>query len=152
MSSPRPSVPITDWQGGLPPMRPWLLLCGWLPVVLASGCGLSTSDKPVPVTGAVRLDQNPLPTGSVYFCQGGGVPPLEGKITDGKFRVLVPPGTYRVEFRAYRMMVNPPPRTSGAPIDPIENYLPARYHADSDLTAEVRAAGPNHLEFDLASR
>jgi hypothetical protein len=125
--------------------------------MLAAGCG---SDQPtvVPVDGVVRIDGQPLRTGTVRFIPAAGRS-ARGQIqSDGSFRL----GTYReadgaqvgmsrVAITAFEVPagnVNPDvdrPRS--------KSLIPLRYNstANSGLTFEVKPSGTNHAEFDLTS-
>jgi hypothetical protein len=128
--------------------------CG---TVLALGCGKPVAPPPPLglVTGTVTLDGQPLPKASLYFVSTGsqgrgsnGVTNEAGRYEltyDGRHAgALI--GSHRVEIR-----------TGGEGYDKDGNFfetkerLPAKYHVQTKLTAEV-AAGPNEINFDLKSR
>ena len=110
------------------------------------------------VQGEVTLDGQPLGRGSISFRPAAGTtgPTAGAKIVDGRFSI--PPGKslfagkYRVEITATRktgQQVKDP--TFGAMVDQVAQYLPGRYNRSSELTAEVKPAGPNDFKFDLTS-
>ena len=149
--------------------------CGkWLPmgtmptlvvgmfVVLPSafvGCG-RTSDRQA-LEGAVTLDGAPLAEGSITFrpMPGASGPTAGGRITEGKFSVSPRQGTF---VGAFRVEIIATRKTGRKIIDTMwgeeheveqtEQFLPARYNRQSELTAEVTEAGPNRFEFDLTSK
>ena len=116
------------------------------------GCG--RAPVPVPVQGTVTLDGKPLAEGKIFFIFAGKVPESLD-VKDGRYAGKVLPGARRVEIAAYRLKEIPAdiPKSMHALIEPgRENYLPDRYHRDSDLTANVTAAGENDFTFTLVSR
>ncbi len=131
----------------------WIGLLG-LAAVISAGC----SDKPAgisfgEVAGIVTLDGQPLPDATVRFTPAAGRPSFGRTDAQGRYEL-----GYR--GRAWGAVVGPHTvRITTA--DRIENQetgdvrvvrelLPARYHARSELTAEV-AAGENVIDFSLES-
>lgn len=119
------------------------------------GCG-PTVEKTYPVTATVTLDGKPLAEGVLYFFPATGGGAIGGEFRDGAIRFEAPAGTMRVELRAYRLMPGvkaPPEARPGTLIpDPFINYLPAKYHAESTLSATVKSGEPNEFTFELSSR
>jgi len=121
--------------------------------VLLAGCGGSPR---LAVTGTVTLDGTPLKEGYIQFRPLPGTPgPTAGaEIVDGRFSIAEEKGTFagtfRVEITAMR-------DTGGTVMDDMtgknlpahEQYLPAQYNSQSELTAEVTTTGPNQFEFRL---
>jgi hypothetical protein len=129
-------------------------------VAVLAGCG---NDADVaPVDGVVRLDGNPVVSGTVRFLPSAGRA-AEGKIQpDGTFTLgtlgesdgaLI--GTHQVAIIAYepsrRAAGRPPDFTVASP--KIKPLVPMKYMAPgtSGLVFEVKP-GNNHAEFDLKSR
>jgi hypothetical protein len=126
-----------------------------LAIVLA-GCGNRVSR--VPVKGNVTLDGKPIADGYITFkpVPGTSSPAAGGRILDGRFAVGqkggLLPGKFRVEITASR------PNVGKIAIDPethkkytpIEQYLPARYNTQSELTAEVPSS--KDYSFELQSK
>ena len=126
-------------------------------VMAAIGCGeRATPVRPLgQVNGVVTLNGEPLPKAALFFVPAGVEGQASNAVTDqagryelrydGKFIGAVI-GSHRVEIR-----------TGGEGYDKDGNFfetkerLPAKYHAETKLTAEV-AAGPNEINFDLKSR
>jgi hypothetical protein len=128
--------------------RYWLGLLLLIPL----GCG-PKEPIPVGVSGTVNLDGQPLAEGKIFFVTLGKVPEIVD-IAAGHFSGKVLPGERRVEIAAYRPYQIPPEvPESMHPLmkDGKENYLPARYHRDSMLTAEVKETGKNEFTFNLVS-
>lgn len=131
-----------------------LLLCG---AVVFPGCSGDTSR--LAVEGEVTFDGNPLPAGKISFTPmpGTSSPTAGATITDGSFKVAAAkglrPGTFRVEIKALR----PTGKTtrddlSGQPIEQREQYIPARYNAESELAAEIKAGESTQLKFALSEK
>ncbi len=133
-------------------MRHVLLTCSFAFAVLAAtGCGGSGSSA---VTGTVTFDGNPLPDGDILFVDPDGkVAPDAGKIKDGAFAFAVKPGKKKVEIRATKMVATPggkkgPMGDAEMPTD----YIPEKYNAKSELTADIAASGTNSFEFKLLAK
>src|SRR4029079_17294443 len=70
-------------------------------LVVRAGCG---REKPT-LDGTVTLDGEPLASGSVLLVKTDGGLVREGAgIKDGAFQVKLPPGTYRVEINARKVV------------------------------------------------
>jgi hypothetical protein len=119
-------------------------------LVLAAliGCGKS-GPKPAPVSGTVLYDGRPLPEGTVYFKtpQTGSMDALPVK--DGKFEGTAEVGDRRVEVTAYKVQIR---GTEGMKGEVKESLIPPRYNVESNLTAAVKADGPNTFEFKVTSK
>jgi hypothetical protein len=114
---------------------------------LASGCK-PPGPKSYPVSGTVTLDGQPLAEGNVYFktLAEGLIDPLPVK--DGKFEGKAGEGQRRVEIVAYRMV--PVPGEMGGEVP--QSLIAPRFNSQSELTAEVTAAGPNVYDFKVESK
>lgn len=124
-----------------------------LAAVLAAnlGCAGPTTPSPVRVTGTVTLDGRPLADADADFTRDDGDPPARAAVAGGRFETSLPPGKYRVSIKAYRPATKPVYAPPGMAVDAREQYLHPRYNSPTSLTAEVTAAGPNDLTFDLKS-
>jgi hypothetical protein len=116
-----------------------LLLC-------LGGCGETTHT----VSGAVTIDDTPLPDGYIAFVpegsgQGGG-----SEIKNGAYSLKTLPGKYRVEITASKMMALPPGQVGmdGAK-EEVRQYVPEKYNASTELKADVPASGA--MDFKLSS-
>jgi len=121
---------------------------------LLSGCSGRPREKSYPVSGTVTFDGKPLPDGEIYFLGAkGDVQTLA--IKNGTFSGQVGEGSRKVQIVAYRLGKSAAAEsgmTGGMYDQPTkENYIPAKYNAQSTLSAEVKAAGPNQFKFDLVS-
>lgn len=122
-------------------------------IFVAFGCGPG-EPSPVSVHGKVTLDGSPLEDGQISFITPGQVPEMI-EIKDGMYNGNVKWGTRRVEIAKYRPYQIPPevPKSMHPLMkDGKENYLPEKYHRESELSAEVQAKGPNEFNFDLFSK
>jgi hypothetical protein len=132
-----------------------------LAALTAAGCALEAGTPPKQVvSGTVQFDGQPLKKGTIQFqptSQVDGALAV-GTITDGRFAIPADagpsPGKYGVAIYgeddlppapAPGEMPGPPTarKKSGTPIPP-------RYNASSELTAEVKAGGPNVYTFNLS--
>jgi hypothetical protein len=126
-----------------------ILLCG------LAGFGCGSPPPPLPpaeVDGVVTYDGQPVGPGIITFTplsggEGGG-----GIVMDGKYRVNVKaglhPGQYRVEIRWAKPTGEKREASYGQSPDVLAEGLPAKYNAESVLTAEL-AEGKNVVDFNL---
>lgn len=119
----------------------------------AAGCGSATRAQPAraDVSGAVTLDGKPLPAGEISFLALSGEAADTLPITNGAFAGSVSVGPQRVQFAAYttvKRSIFP----DKPPEDVRENSLPANYHAESTLTADIKAGTNPPLSFELTSK
>lgn len=130
--------------------------CLCLVVVCPAICACTPSsphqETTYPVSGTVTLDGQPLAEGQVHFVNREEATVDRVPIQNGKFEGQAKAGKRRVEITAYR---EGPPEPSMPGMDPEPtqvNYIPARYNADSELTAEVtKDASKNQFTFELVS-
>jgi hypothetical protein len=116
-----------------------------------SGC--STEAGKGTVSGTVTLDGQPLKDGLIRFVPvDGQTATAEAMIVDGEFRALLPIGEKRVSISAPKVVGKRPAyQAAGAPsIDIVEELLPARYNAKSELTLNV-TGGRQDADFKLTS-
>jgi hypothetical protein len=134
-----------------------LLLLGGL----WSGCTARKYDgnQRFPLSGEVLLDGQPtIDRGAISFIPLGGDKQRVsgGLIVDGKYQVPEEKGAnagkYRVEIRwakkTGRILKD---ALTGEPYDERKEALPAKYHTNSDLTAEV-AADKTVFDYKLDSK
>jgi hypothetical protein len=123
------------------------LFIAWAAVALAAvGCG--RGDGKVDVTGKVSFDGAAMPDGYVTFTPVGGGAPASGPIAAGQYALAAAPGRHRVEIEASRFVG---PKNPVMGLQPREQYVPARYNADTTLEREVSADGDNVFDFELTS-
>ena len=131
--------------------------CLGLCAVLAGCSGAKYSgDKRYPLVGEVTFEGQPVDLGSIAFIpvsgQGRG---SGGVITDGKYTVPeekgATAGTYRVEIRWLKLTGRKlRDADTGEMYDERREALPDKFHANSDLTAEVPQPENRH-DFKLKS-
>ncbi len=130
-----------------------VVVLAWLTVVV-TGCSSNTSENPESyVTGKVTLDGEPLPEGRLIFTTvklglNDVVP-----IRDGQFSGRVALGDRQVMISVIELMDPPPSTMPGVEESgkvPTET-LPARYNAETTLSATITADGPNEFVFNLVS-
>ncbi|MEQ9071977.1 MAG: carboxypeptidase-like regulatory domain-containing protein [Gimesia chilikensis] len=116
-----------------------------------TGCGGGGADTPElgEVTGIITLDGNPLSGAEVVFEPASGAPSVGKTDESGSYELIYNqdasgalPGQHTVRISKFG--------EPGSPSD-TENQIPAKFNANSKLTAEVKA-GDNTLNFDLESK
>lgn len=118
------------------------------------GCG---GDQRQSLTGTVTLDGQPLAEGSITFMpQAGTTSPSAGaNITEGRFSISAEkgllPGVFRVEITAKRKTGEQVMSDTAGMVEQYEQFLPACYNRESQLTATVPQGG-KPLEFALSSK
>jgi hypothetical protein len=130
-----------------------------LPLALA-GCSRRDYDGPrrFPLAGKVTIDGEPVDFGSISFLPAseGGGRVSGGLIEKGSYAVPEEQGAnagkHRVEIR-WRKLTGKKVRDpdSGEMYDERKEGLPTRFHAESELTAEV-SAEQTTFDFDLKSK
>lgn len=124
------------------------IVCLGVLVVWSAGC--SGGPRMRQVSGQVTLDGKPVPEGDILFKPAAGsLGPDAGRIRDGMFAFLAKEGKHRVEISASRILPGGARGAGGEPVP--EEYIPERYHSNSELTAEVTSAGPNRFDFKLVA-
>lgn len=125
-----------------------------------AGCGRRdyTGEQRFAISGKVTVDGEPMGMGVISFLpqeKGGRV--SGGPISDGEYDVPEPKGpnagVHRVEIHWNKLTgkkIRDPFDKNGL-IDEMMEGLPGKYHAKSELTAEVSPKQTN-FDFDLKSR
>jgi hypothetical protein len=125
-----------------------------LPIMFAvalAGCARETSHGTL--SGTVTLDGAPLASGLIRFIPADGqTPSADATISEGKFTAKVPVGEKRISISApkvvgQRKLYETPDSPTA---DVVDELLPARYNARSELTLTV-TAGAQQKNFDLQS-
>ncbi len=115
--------------------------------LLTSGCG--PRDSRVECSGTVTYAGQPVEEGSIGFFPLADGSRSEGAvITAGRYTARVQPGRHRVEIRGSRPLAGKA-IDSDMPGGIREDYIPKEFNEASTLEAEVPAAGPHALSFDL---
>jgi len=127
------------------PFRAAPLLCC---LAALAGCGPG-GPKTVPVAGSVSFAGQPVAEGEIAFRSAdGATASWAGPIAAGRYAIRSTVGPKRVEIIAVRPRSGAKAKASGEGV-PNEMYVPARYNLESELKAEVTAAGPNEFDFNL---
>src|SRR5262249_11207327 len=126
-------------------------VCGLFVGAVLPGCG----DGQGHVTGTVRFDGQAVAQGMVTFVRSEPGLVREGAIIkDGAFRARVPPGKYRIEVNAQRVVgTGLQSGFNGQPEEVVltEELFPECYNARSELSEEIKA-GARTITLDLKSR
>ena len=129
-------------------------ICLMVPLV-----GCSDTAGRLALSGRVTLDGKPLGEGTITFrpSRSGGGPTAGGQITAGRFSISAGdgllPGDFRVQITAYRSTGRKKVwEVTGEEFEQAEQYLPARYNARSELSAQIKENGSNKFVFELKSR
>jgi hypothetical protein len=134
----------------LPRPAGWTVFAAPLLCCLAalSGCGPG-GPKTVPVSGTVTFAGQPVADGEIAFRSAdGATASWAGRIVAGRYAIRSTVGPKRVEIIAVRPKPGAKPKASGEGVIN-EMYIPDRYNLESELRAEVTAAGPNEFNFTL---
>ena len=136
--------------------RVWLAAGGLLVLGCVALAVWFLRDSEPTVTGRVRLDNEPLPRGSIAWIpiEGTPGPGGGGEInSEGKYEIKrgLRPGRYRVEIRSTRTLPGRPVMNPTVPADLVDeevSVIPERYNTRSREIREIRP-GSNVWDFDL---
>jgi len=112
--------------------------------------GAAPTEKPAAagwaeVSGQVTIDGKPLPDGTITFRPGDAGTVVQGRISEGTFKIDrtsgLRPGPYRIEISSL-----PPGVEPGKP-----EVVPRRYNVASELRREMQQ-GANMLQFELTTQ
>jgi len=119
--------------------------------------GCSTTDRKG-VRGTVTLDDEPLSEGSIAFRPKPGTsgPTAGATIVAGLYSVEDEGGTFVGSFdvqitAARKTGGKVKDMLTGGEVDEYEQYIPAKYNAETELEVEVTEGGPNEFNFELES-
>ena len=127
-----------------------------LATTLVVGCQKDSERQAV--EGTVTLDAEPLAEGGIRLVpkRGTNGPSTGGPIREGRYSIARDKGPFagefKVEITATRdsgKILNHPDE---GPVPITEQYIPARYNTQTELSATVKAGEPNVLNFDLISK
>jgi hypothetical protein len=132
---------------------PW-----WAPLGLFAlaaglvGCG-DSGPKRYPVGGVVKYKSEPIKYGNISFRADNGATG-GADIKDGRYEIPaavgLQEGTYRVAITYPDPKVPAPrPDEPPGPSTPVREMLPAKYNAQSELTAQIKPGAANDVSFDL---
>jgi hypothetical protein len=135
--------------------RVWLAVGGLLVLGCVALAVWLLRDTEPRVTGTVRLNNEPLTTGSIAWIPIEGTPGPGGGggiTSDGTYEIKrgLRPGKYRVEIRSSitlnRKVVNP--TIPADLVDEEVSVIPEQYNSKSNLIREV-GPGSNAIDFNL---
>jgi hypothetical protein len=135
--------------------RVWLAAGGLLVLAVVVLAVLFLRETEPTITGTVRLNNEPLSTGSIAWIPIEGTPGPGGGggiNKDGKYEIKqgLRPGKYRVEIRSSitlnRKVVNP--TIPADVVDEEVSVIPDKYNNKSDVIREV-GGGSYVFDFDL---
>ena len=116
------------------------------------GCG---GDDKGSVEGTVTFDGQPVASGTVTFVKTEGGLVREGAvITDGAFQAQVPPGRYKIEVSAQKVVGKRKQKGFDGNMEEIElkdEYIPEWYNTKSELSEDIKP-GRNTIKLDLKSK
>jgi hypothetical protein len=122
-----------------------------LVALAASGVGCS-KDGRVALEGKVSYNGEPIDVGSIAFIPSGDGIKSGGLIERGAYKIdskIGPaPGPHRVEIHWLKPTGQKKKNEFGEEIETRREGLPEKYHAQSTLTAEIKA-GKNVIDFPL---
>jgi len=129
------------------------LLCVCAALAGLAGCG-DGGAKRCAVSGEVKFQGKPLDQGAVTFlaqdpalASGGGAMIREGRYNIPAEHGLLP-GQYRVMVTSAAPGAQPDPDAPPGPAGPLpKDRINLKYNANTILTAEVKARGPNTFNF-----
>jgi hypothetical protein len=112
-------------------------------ILTLAGCGPADGIYKVIVSGNVSYDGQPVSNGQITFYPADTTrgPVSTAMIKDGKYvadsKGGVPVGRHQVKIEGYRKPQTVPPGMSAEDLGR-EQYLPAKYNANSELTTEIK--------------
>lgn len=137
-----------------------LVLCS---IAVAVGCGESDGLPRKAVSGAVKLDGQPLANGNIQFLPNaadatGMAITASGMIANGSYAIPQEqgpiPGTYKVFITADSgQLADDSADPGGIPKAQVnKDLVPPKYNANTELEITVTADGSTTFDFDLSSK
>lgn len=106
------------------------------------------------ISGKVTLDGKPIENGTISFIPADGNSSSAGeRITNGEYKLTLPPGTKKVEIMASAVVGQRAAyggQGDSPKVDVMRSIIPERYNVQSELTIEVEAGSGQH-DFELVS-
>jgi hypothetical protein len=119
-------------------------------VLNIAGCGDGKSS----ISGSVTFDGQPVASGMITFVKDEGELVREGAvISNGAFQALVPPGQYKIELNAQKIVGKRKQKGFDGAEEEVEltdELFPPRYNTQTELIEEINP-GSNTLKLDLKS-
>lgn len=128
-------------------LRPlWPAVAWGIAAVGVVGCGPAGPPGAITVDGTLSLAGESIPRGVVQFVEEDGRMAGTGRVTAGRFRVVVKPGAYNVAVSSQEELYDAQGNSTG-----FRSLLPEKYASvkTSDLSATVDT-GHRTVTFDLA--
>jgi hypothetical protein len=140
------------------------LVLAALPLLLAAaGCGAEGDQRPrEPVSGTVTFEGKPLDNGTIEFQPSSAAEAVAagGTVAQGRFAIPKDagpvPGKYRVAIYDQANTATTGSAEGGGPVAAtrkslaeLRGAIPPRYNSATELTADVKAGGPNRFSFEL---
>lgn len=122
------------------------------------GCGGEQGPPRQPISGAVKLDGQPLPEGSITFLPEEKGTAATAKLSAGSYSIGQSegpqPGKYKVAIVAVQPTGKqvPNPDFPKETIEETRNVVPPLYNVRTNLQVEVKSGASNTFDFDLTSR
>jgi hypothetical protein len=125
-----------------------LALVGLAGLTSVLGCGDGKSS----ISGTVTFNDQPVASGTITFVKSEGELVREGAIIkDGSFQAQVPPGNYKIELYAQKVVGKK--RQKGfdgkdEEVELTEELFPERYNTKTELTTKIDR-GTNTVKLDI---
>jgi hypothetical protein len=127
----------------------------WLLSLIGMFALLGCRDNKGIVTGAVTFDGQPVGRGMITFVKQDGDVLREGAIIqDGRFLAHLPPGEYKIELNAQKVISKRKQKGFDGKDEEVEitdELFPQRYNAKTTLTAKI-GPGPNTVDLDAKAK
>ncbi len=127
-----------------------------LGTVVIGGCGDARRQG---VEGMVTFDGQPIVKGYIQFIPEGDTrgPTAGANIKDGRFAIDPSKGTFVGTFRVEVLATRETGKSiadpmTGEKVAAREQYIPAKYNTQSELTAEIKDGQPSQLNYPLTSK
>jgi len=129
-------------------LRIYVVLCSLL---LSIGCVNEKSS----VSGTVTFEGQPVKSGTITFVKSDGDLMREGAvIQDGSFEAHVPPGNYKIELNAQKVVRTRTQKGFDGKDEEVqvtEELFPERYNTKTSLTTKIDR-GANTVKLDITSK
>jgi hypothetical protein len=142
---------VASWRGFLRPAACRAALLAAPLIAALTGCG----DGKASVDGTVTFDGQPVASGMITFvAEEGGKLVREGAvIQQGGFHTQLPPGKYRLELNAQKVVGKRKQKGFDGKDEEVEltaELFPERYNLQSSLSQEIKP-GANAVKLDIKS-
>jgi hypothetical protein len=134
----------------------WALLCIGAAIASLTGCAGGGGAKRYAVSGEVKWRSQPLDKGGITFLPADPSLGASGgaMIKDGRYSIPAKdgllPGRYKVMISSADPSKAADPDALPGPSGPLpKDRIEPKYNAETVLTAEVKAEGPNTFNFDV---